>query len=109
MEMQDMANVVEDINGLIAKYGLSVVKHALNYIDTFPVVKFAVHYKFNDDYGNTWNLDQAAFDRVDKAHREGKIQGIKTFREVTGAGLKEAKHAMELYYDGKIASSFAWT
>src|SRR5512147_2658375 len=99
MEMQDMANVVEDINSLIAKYGLSVVKHALNYIDTFPVVSKQYRFK-NTGIGSDWFLSEDEFKRVTTAYDNGrgKIQAIKIFRDITSCGLKEAKDAVENYY-----------
>ena len=103
--MQTMVDVVVDINTLVAKYGSAVVKHALHYIDTFPVV--SKQYKFSSG-AYDWYLSQDEFQRVNREYNNGtgKIQAIKTFREITTCGLKEAKDAIEDYYNCRYSSTW---
>lgn len=99
--MEDMMFLVQDLNGLIARYGLRGVKHALNYIDTFPVNPPvpAVKFRFRDNNYYEWDLTEEQFQRVKREYANGlgKISAIKAFREITSCGLKEAKDAIENY------------
>jgi ribosomal L7/L12-like protein len=91
--------VVRDLNQLIKDYGLNEVQHALRYISDYPVQPVEKLYHFNGN-GVDWYLTQDEFNRIENTTpRINKIQAIKTFRDITSCGLKEAKDAIESYYD----------
>lgn len=90
--------VVAELNVMIDNYGLAEVQHALQYISTFPTSK--KQYRFPNPNGADWYLSETEFKRIESVSpRVNKIQAIKMFREITSCGLKEAKDAIEGYYD----------
>lgn len=94
-----MMFVVRDLNVLINEYGMDAVKHALQFIDTFPDKPSLKEYRFLNTAGRDYFLNEADFNRVNslwKAHE--KIAAIKEFRMITSCGVKEAKDAVEAYY-----------
>lgn len=95
-----MMFVVRDLNTLIKEYGLNEVKHALNYIVDYPKQPVEKPYRFKNTMGADFYLTQAEFNRVNELNpRLNKIQAIKMFREITSCGLKEAKDAIEDYFN----------
>ncbi len=93
--------IVRDLGYLVEKYGIDAVRHAMYYIQDFPAVKS--QYRFKNTSGADWFLSEDEFKRVNNvwANGNGKIQAIKLFREITSCGLKEAKDAIESYYESQ--------
>lgn len=98
-----MMFVVRDLNVLINEYGMDQVKHALQFIDTFPGKPSLKEYRFLNTMGRDYFLNEADFNRVNDLWKANqKIGAIKEFRMITSCGLKEAKDALEHYYDTSV-------
>ncbi len=98
MLYDEKTSVVRDLNSLIETYGINKVAHALRYISEFP--KTVVERRFPNLTGADWYLSEDEFRRVDNTDpKVNKIKAIKMFREITSCGLKEAKDAIEGYYN----------
>ena len=91
------AQAVLDVIALVDKYGIDAAKHTVDYVANFPAV--VGQYTFSLGGSSKVHLTEKQFQTVKAAYANGlnKIQAIKTFREITGVGLKEAKDAIETY------------
>jgi len=93
-----MIDVVGSLEHLIEQYSLKEVVYALEFISKYPTP--AKKYAFPNPSGATWFLTEDQFQQIEATKpRVNKIQAIKLFREITLCGLKEAKDAIEGYYD----------
>lgn len=97
--------VVRDLQVLIKEYGMGEVEHAFKYIRDYPSTKKV---QFTDGFGNFWDMSEKQTYDITTAYANGngKIQAIKLFRDITGCGLKEAKDAIEKYFDWKRPSNW---
>lgn len=93
-----MVSLVRELHALITNYGADEVQHAYNYITSFPNADTVL---FTDHDGNTWGLTTNQAFHITRAYADGNgfIMAIKMFREFTGCGLKEAKGAIEKYFN----------
>lgn len=97
---EKMMFVVRDLTVLIKEYGLKEVKHALTFIDMYPVQEPVKQHRFKNSIGADFYLSDEEMMRIENVYpRVNKIQAIKMFREITSCGLKEAKDAIEDRYN----------
>lgn len=101
--MSNPVLVVADVHELVERYGLNVVRHALTYLESFPInIPSPIIVTDYEGHKTVVNLTAAQFAELQKQYGKGpsynKIQAIKWLRELTSLGLKEAKDAVELLH-----------
>lgn len=101
--MSSSTSLVEDVETLIAKWGIDKVRKALDFVSTFPDSVRTISFITNTNSATfTVTYDQLSILRGTYAHGLYKVMAIKKFREMFGTGLMDAKEAIEyLFESGK--------
>ena len=100
MKTQELTSIVSDVNRLVEAYGIDEVVYTLDFISRFPNTVKKYRFVNSSKDAPDFYLTEKEFQRIESTSpRVNKIQAIKTFREITFCSLKEAKDAIETYYN----------
>lgn len=89
--------IIADVQNLIDKYGLSNVRNAVEFIGNLQEVLITL---YDESHTYSCKISANKYAEIKSLSNGGyKIEAIKTLREATGIGLKEAKDIVEALYE----------